>query len=42
MQQMQGSQFSETAFVFPPEQGQTRKVRIFTPTSELLLRGIII
>ena len=31
--------FSETAFVFPPEQGQTRKVRIFTPTSELPFAG---
>ena len=31
--------FSETAFVFPPEQGQTRRVRIFTPTSELPFAG---
>ena len=31
--------FSETAFVFSPEQGQTRKVRIFTPTSELPFAG---
>jgi len=31
--------FSETAFVFPPGQGKTRKVRIFTPTSELPFAG---
>ncbi|MDP7332224.1 MAG: PhzF family phenazine biosynthesis protein, partial [SAR324 cluster bacterium] len=27
--------FSETAFVFPPEQGQTRRVQIFTPETEV-------
>ncbi len=31
--------FSETAFVFPPEQGQTRRVRIFTPTQEVPFAG---
>ena len=31
--------FSETTFVFPPEQGQTKRVRIFTPTSEVLFAG---
>ena len=31
--------FSETAFVFPAEQGQTRKVRIFTPTTEVPFAG---
>jgi len=30
---------SETSFVFPPEQGHTRKVRIFTPTQELPFAG---
>ena len=31
--------FSESTFVLPPEQGQTRKVRIFTPTTELAFAG---
>ena len=31
--------FSETTFVFPPEQGQTKRVRIFTPTSEVTFAG---
>jgi trans-2,3-dihydro-3-hydroxyanthranilate isomerase len=31
--------FSETTFVFPPESGHTRKVRIFTPTAELPFAG---
>ena len=31
--------FSETTFVFPPEYGQTRKVRIFTPTAEVPFAG---
>jgi trans-2,3-dihydro-3-hydroxyanthranilate isomerase len=31
--------FSETAFVLPPEQGQTRRVRIFTPTAEVPFAG---
>lgn len=31
--------FSETTFVFPPEYGQTRKVRIFTPTLEVPFAG---
>ena len=31
--------FSESAFVFPPEQGETRKVRIFTPTIEVPFAG---
>ena len=31
--------FSETTFVFPPEAGHTRKVRIFTPTIELPFAG---
>jgi len=31
--------FSETAFVFPPELGHTRKVRIFTPASEMPFAG---
>lgn len=31
--------FSETAFVLPPEKGQTRKVRIFTPTTEVPFAG---
>ena len=31
--------FSETAFVFPPEKGHTRKVRIFTPTTEVPFAG---
>ena len=31
--------FSETAFVFPAEQGKTRKVRIFTPTTEVPFAG---
>jgi len=30
---------SETSFVFPPEAGHTRKVRIFTPASELPFAG---
>lgn len=30
---------SETAFVFPPESGHTRKVRIFTPAGELPFAG---
>jgi trans-2,3-dihydro-3-hydroxyanthranilate isomerase len=31
--------FSETTFVFPPEAGQTRKVRIFTPSIEVPFAG---
>ena len=31
--------FSETAFVFPAEMGHTRKVRIFTPTTEVPFAG---
>ena len=31
--------FSETTFVFPPEYGHTRKVRIFTPTTEVPFAG---
>src|SRR5919108_6040901 len=31
--------FSETAFVFPAEAGHTRKVRIFTPTTEVPFAG---
>ncbi|CAN5889989.1 PhzF family phenazine biosynthesis protein [soil metagenome] len=31
--------FSESAFVLPPEQGHTRRVRIFTPTSEVPFAG---
>lgn len=31
--------FSETAFVLPPEKGHTRKVRIFTPTTEVPFAG---
>jgi trans-2,3-dihydro-3-hydroxyanthranilate isomerase len=31
--------FSESTFVFPPEVGQTRKVRIFTPTTEVPFAG---
>jgi trans-2,3-dihydro-3-hydroxyanthranilate isomerase len=31
--------FAETAFVFPPEVGHTRKVRIFTPASEMPFAG---
>ena len=31
--------FSETTFVFPPEAGHTRRVRIFTPTAELPFAG---
>jgi len=31
--------FSETTFVLPPEQGHTRRVRIFTPTAELPFAG---
>jgi trans-2,3-dihydro-3-hydroxyanthranilate isomerase len=31
--------YSETAFVFPPEAGQTRKVRIFTPAREVPFAG---
>jgi len=31
--------FSESAFVFPPEKGHTRKVRIFTPTTEVPFAG---
>ena len=31
--------FSESAFVFSPEFGQTRKVRIFTPTNEVPFAG---
>ena len=31
--------FSESAFVFSPELGQTRKVRIFTPTKEIPFAG---
>ncbi len=31
--------FSETTFVLPPEAGQTRRVRIFTPTTEIPFAG---
>ena len=31
--------FSETAFVLPPEAGQTRRVRIFTPAREIPFAG---
>ncbi len=31
--------FAETAFVFPPEIGHTRKVRIFTPATEMPFAG---
>ncbi|HEV7507993.1 MAG TPA: PhzF family phenazine biosynthesis protein [Thermoanaerobaculia bacterium] len=31
--------FSESTFVFPPEAGHTRKVRIFTPTTEIPFAG---
>jgi trans-2,3-dihydro-3-hydroxyanthranilate isomerase len=31
--------YSETAFVFPPEAGHTRRVRIFTPVRELPFAG---
>lgn len=31
--------FAETTFVLPPEQGHTRKVRIFTPSVELPFAG---
>jgi trans-2,3-dihydro-3-hydroxyanthranilate isomerase len=31
--------YSETAFVFPPEAGHTRKVRIFTPAREVPFAG---
>jgi len=31
--------FSETTFVLPPEAGNTRRVRIFTPTKELPFAG---
>jgi trans-2,3-dihydro-3-hydroxyanthranilate isomerase len=31
--------FSETAFVLPPERGQARRVRIFTPTTEVPFAG---
>ena len=31
--------FSETTFVLPPEQGHTRRVRIFTPAAEVPFAG---
>ena len=31
--------FSETTFVFPPEAGQTKKVRIYTPNTEVPFAG---
>ena len=31
--------FSESTFVLPPEQGHSRRVRIFTPTSEIPFAG---
>jgi trans-2,3-dihydro-3-hydroxyanthranilate isomerase len=31
--------FSETTFVLPPQQGHTRRVRIFTPTAEIPFAG---
>ena len=31
--------FSESTFVFPPEKGHTRKVRIFTPAAEVPFAG---
>ena len=31
--------FSESSFVFPPENGNTRKVRIFTPAVEVPFAG---
>jgi len=31
--------FSESTFVFPPKEGHTRKVQIFTPTREVPFAG---
>jgi len=31
--------FSESTFVFPPQEGHTRRVRIFTPTAEVPFAG---
>ena len=31
--------FSESTFVFPPEKGNTRKIRIFTPSTEVPFAG---
>src|SRR5215510_1577826 len=31
--------YSETTFVFPPETGHTRKVRIYTPSQEVPFAG---
>src|SRR5262245_6242475 len=31
--------YSETAFVFPPDAGHTRRVRLFTPTREVPFAG---
>ena len=31
--------FSESTFVFPPENGNTKKVRIFTPSTEVPFAG---
>src|SRR5215467_958395 len=31
--------YSETTFVFPPEAGHTKKVRIFTPAQEIPFAG---
>src|SRR5262247_2904633 len=31
--------FSESTFVFPPEAGHTRRVRIFTPATEVPFAG---
>ena len=31
--------FSESSFVFPPEKGNTKKVRIFTPATEVPFAG---
>lgn len=40
LQQIAGEfSFSETTFVFPPQQGGTRQVRIFTPATEVPFAG---
>ncbi len=40
MQRIAGEfNFSESTFVFPPERGRTRKVRIFTPETEVPFAG---
>ena len=32
--------FAESTFIFPPEEGNTRKVRIFTPSAEMPFAGL--